>query len=289
MNGIYFRAETYPNPLFDRYNVHPLDVMKSMDTVCLIQARSGSHRLPGKVFRPLESQNGPANHPGRSGRALSILEHCIRRLEKAEVGPVYALIPHDDQPMQTFLEERSISFIAGPLEDVRARFALAAEVTGAKYIVRATADNPCVDPGYAKRSVERIHELGADLFAFSGLPLGCAVEVLTAESLECRQGPESLDPQEYREHVSLHIKHNPELYNVVVEPSGLPNEPRLRLTVDEEADFFVVQSIFGVLGSDFNVSDILNLQKENPELFEPNAGIHQRKFPAHLFTKRHSA
>tara|TARA_B100001939_G_scaffold341547_1_gene351310 strand:- start:12540 stop:13316 length:777 start_codon:yes stop_codon:yes gene_type:complete len=225
----------------------------------------------------------------RSGQELSILEHCIRRLEKARVGPVYALIPHDDQPMQAYLEQRSISFIAGPLDDVRARFALAAQVTGARYIVRATADNPCVDPGFARKSVERIHELGADLFAFSGLPLGCAVEVFSAESLDCRQGPEEMDPSEYREHVSLHIKHHPDLYNVVIEPSGLPEKPRLRLTVDEEADFLLVQSIFQKLGSDFQVADVLELQKRSPELFEINAGIQQRKFPAHLFTNRHSA
>ena len=222
--------------------------MNAHETVCLVQARSGSFRLPGKVFRTL-----PATGPG-----LSILEHCIRRLEKADVGPVYALIPHNDEPMQEFLEKHSISFIAGPLDDVRARFDLAGRVTGARYLVRATADNPCVDPDFVRRSVERIKQTGADLFAFGGLPLGCAVEVFTARSLECRHGPEKEDPPEYREHVSLHIKHHPEHYRVIVENAGLPDRAAaMRLTVDEDSDYTVVQQVFE-LGGVHPVNDVLS-------------------------------
>lgn len=268
--------------------------MKTPDTVCLIQARSGSHRLPGKVFRQIVSSEGAPSESSLAGdssiTAFSILEHCIHRLEEASIGPVYALIPHDDAPMQEFLESKSISFIAGPLEDVRARYSLAARVTGARYIVRATADNPCVDPGFARKSVHRIQELDADLFAFGGLPLGCAVEVFKASSLECSHGPEETDPAEYREHVSLHIKHHPEHYRVVIEPSGLPaRAASMRLTVDEEKDFLVVQSVFRELGSHFSMEDLLDLQTEQPEIFQINADIQQRRFPAHLFAKRHSA
>lgn len=253
--------------------------MRNQDTVCLLQARSSSTRLPGKVFHPLP-EHGP-----------SILEHCIRRLEKSGVGPVYALIPHDDQIMQEFLERRSISFIAGPLEDVRERYSMAARLTKARWIVRATADNPCVDPRFVHRSVEEIQKSGADLFAFTGLPLGCAVEVFTAEALDARYGTEDLEPSAYREHVSLHIKHHPRHYNVQRMESGLPSEitGNMRLTVDEPADLRLVDAVFHRLGCEFSVEELLDLYRKDPELFSLNAQVQQRKFPAHLFAHRHSA
>ncbi|MCB1168700.1 MAG: NTP transferase domain-containing protein [Leptospiraceae bacterium] len=253
--------------------------MGSIETVCLVQARSTSSRLPGKVYRRLPEGG------------LTVLEHCIRRLEKAKVGPVYALIPHDDSRMQAFLEERSLSFIAGPLDDVRARFSIAAGITGARWIVRATADNPCVDPEFVARSVEEIRKTGADLFAYTGLPLGAAVEVFASSALQCQHGPEISDPAEYREHVSLHIKHHPEIYRVLRADSGLPKEitSRMRLTVDEERDMELMQVIFGKLGPDFRLSDLLELFAAEPEIFEINADVQQRRFPAHLFAHRHSA
>jgi len=254
--------------------------MKGSRTIYLVQARSASTRLPGKAFRPLPPDS-----------SLSILEHSMRRLEKAGVGAVYALIPHNDGPMQSFLEQRSLSFIAGPLEDVRSRFKLAAEITGAEYIVRATADNPCIDPDFVRRSVEELESSSADLFAFSGLPLGCAVEVFRSSALTNRHRPESHDPEEYREHVSLHIKHNPEHYLVHRKSAEFDTQrtASMRLTIDEEADYLVVSEVFDRLGPDFSIYDLMDLQKKDPDLFLQNSHVHQRKFPAHLFIKRHSA
>ena len=243
-----------------------------------MQARSSSSRLPGKVFQPLPT--------------LTVLEHCLLRLQKANVGPVYAVVPHDDQAIQGFLEERGHSFIAGPLDDVRRRFLMAAEVLDAEYIVRATADNPCVDPYWVQKSVEETIAQKADLFAYSGLPLGCAVEVFRTDCLaNLRHGPEAADPSEYREHVSLHIKHHPELYRIVRKDSGYPQDitSHMRLTIDEPADLDLLYRLFEVLGPDCSVDELIRLYKEDPALFQLNRNVEQRRFPAHLFVKRHSA
>ena len=139
--------------------------------------------------------------------------------------------------------------------------------------------------------MEEIRKTGADLFAYTGLPLGAAVEVFASSALQCQHGPEISDPAEYREHVSLHIKHHPEIYRVLRADSGLPKEitSRMRLTVDEERDMELMQVIFGKLGPDFRLSDLLELFAAEPEIFEINADVQQRRFPAHQFAHRHSA
>ena len=85
----------------------------------------------------------------------------------------------------------------------------------------------------------------------------------------------------YQEHVSLHIKHHPELFNILhLEHQIMKNNTSspLRLTVDTPEDLEVVRNVYQTLGSDFNLSDILQLAQKKPHLFQLNSHIVQQTF-----------
>lgn len=237
-------------------------------TVILIQARSASTRLPGKIFKNLPEEKGGA-----------LLSHIYRRMSAiAEADAVRIVIPETDAELKKWCRENSFDYFSGSENDVRERYRKAAVELKAIWVVRATGDNPCVDPVIAAQSIQEAWREGCDLFSFRNLPLGCAVEVMSASALlDDHFSPSDSD----LEHVSLHIKHHPDYFRIIHKDhssmSGFSSSPRL--TVDTAEDLAVVRNVFGHLGADFSVREIMDLYGAKPELFEDNRRIEQRIFP----------
>jgi len=233
-----------------------------------IQARSGSTRYPGKIFEGLPVDGAP-----------SILEHIYRRLSMVKGFDVISvLVPGSDKRLIDFCRQHDMNYFSGPEDDVRARYRDAAEHYKTDLIVRATGDNPCVDPMIADETIGMLKKRERlDLFSFYNLPLGVAVEAFRKSAL-FRNPPK--DHPEYREHVSLHIKQNPSLFRVLHadHPSMDQREMLPRLTVDTAEDLAVVRGVFSRLGKDFNTADVMRLVDTRPELFFGNMHIRQKTF-----------
>jgi len=270
-----------------------------MKVAVLIQARSRSTRLPGKCFLPMPfkvSENTAtqaASMPERStetrggdaiavSRELSIVERVFSQVVRSGI-PSYFIIPDDDEDLKRHLIEKKLPFLTGPEDDVRERYRIAARQLQLDLIIRATADNPFTDPDHITLSLSRMNEAGADLFSFTDLPLGAAVEVFTARAL-------MMDTHEqkdiYREHVSLHIKHNPERFTVLHEPSPAMiswrkrtqyDGPLPRLTVDERRDYDTLVAVAARLDDD-SLIGLLDLFLAMPVLFEGNRDVEQLRF-----------
>lgn len=240
-------------------------------TGIFIQARANSSRLPGKIFERLQ--------PDRANS--SVLETICERLSGVPNSTCVVLIPDNDPQLRDWCQQRGLQYFAGSEHDVRDRYRKAAERFGVDVIVRATGDNPCVDPEIAAASVQLLRKDGADLMAYANLPLGIAVEVFRRSALDSDAVPATLP---HREHVSLHIKHHPERFRVdhrdhwFTPPRGTVALPRL--TVDTPQDLAVVRRVFAELGPDFYTSAVLELYRQRPELFAENASVAQRTFEA---------
>ena len=235
----------------------------------LIQARSNSSRLPGKIYAGL-----PA--PG----ARSILENIYRRMEKVQgVDVVAVLAPEGDQMLLDFCNSRGLRYSVGSELDVRERYRQAVRELELDFVVRATGDNPCVDVKVAEQSVEEIRRRNSDLVSYYNLPLGVAVEVFGAPAL-CSDEIET-EP-EHREHVSLHIKHNPAHFEVTRLKHSLPEKyaglTPPRLTVDTAEDLAVIRAVYRELGDDFDLKDIMELSRRRPGMFTGNSHVEQRAF-----------
>ena len=235
----------------------------------LIQARSNSTRLPGKIYLGL---------PENGERAQ--IEHVYRRMLRVPGVAVVALVvPENDLRLIQWCRLHRVEHFIGSELDVRERYRAATRHYGLDLVVRATGDNPCVDPIIAGDAVAAMLSGQHDLLSFSNLPLGCAVEVFQSAAL---MSDMVAARPEHREHVSLHIKHNPDLFRVS-HPTHAHGDERLapgipRVTVDTAEDLSVVRALFSRLGPDFGVPEILSLYESEPDLFSANAYVEQRVF-----------
>ena len=202
-------------------------------TGIILQARMGSTRLPGKVL---------ARIGGRT-----VLEHCVRRLEYSKF-PV--LVATTEQGEDDIVERAARSLGAevhrGPVDDVLTRIIDAAKAFGFTEIIRATADNPFVDMGAARRASAARQRAAADHAIECGLPIGAAVEAVTLEAL-IRARTLVTDPYD-REHVTSLVRRDPSFRALRAVAPGLIRRGGLRLTVDTPDDLAVAREIHTELG-----------------------------------------
>lgn len=196
----------------------------------VLQARMGSRRLPGKVLSEI------------AGRPL--LEHCIDRLVRANVGPV--ILATTDQPaddnLVRFAERFGIRVCRGPEDDVLQRFGLAADYLDARFFIRATADNPAVDIEAPGRVVAAIESAGADHVVEAGLPVGAAVEAVRTAALY-QAVAQARTPYD-REHVTPFLYRNPARFLALRPDAPAPlRRPDVRLTVDTAADLAFMRHV----------------------------------------------
>jgi spore coat polysaccharide biosynthesis protein SpsF (cytidylyltransferase family) len=234
--------------------------------VAIVQARMGSTRLPGKVLRAL------------AGKPM-VLHVAARARRIPGVEAVVVAIPNgaEDAPLREALEEAGVRVVAGPAEDVLRRYAIAARAADADAIVRITADCPLLSPAVAGRVVATFLEGGVD-YASNTLerswPRGMDTEMLSREALETLDAT-ATEPYE-REHVTPGAWLHPERFRLasVREDDDLSD---LRLTVDTDEDFRLVEAIFEALGrEDVELDEVLELLARRPDLAAINAGVAQK-------------
>lgn len=222
--------------------------------VTILQARIGSSRLPGKVLEALDDD--------------CILGHCIKRL-KAINADALVLATSDlkqDDPVANFGKQTGVDVFRGSEEDVLDRFYQAALIHNADLVIRATGDNPFVDPYCGNLLLEEVlaHEwdYASSHMEANGycLPLGTGLEVFSMQSLET-SWKEGTAPNQ-REHVNEYILENQEKFKLgkFIIPEEF-NQPDLQLTVDTPQDLEFVRGIikdFGQRGSNIHLNDILD-------------------------------
>jgi spore coat polysaccharide biosynthesis protein SpsF len=203
--------------------------MSRQTVTCIVQARTGSTRLPGKVL--LDAGGRPMLRlmlDRLSGVAVDSLVVATSTLER-------------DDPIERLARDAGVDVVRGCEADVLARFVTALDAHPAGTVVRLTADCPLADPRVVESVIARHREARA---AYTSnvlprtFPRGLDVEVVDADALRCAADAAS-DPVE-REHVTPHLYRRPEQFNLAnlewSEPLG-----RERWTVDTAADLEFVR------------------------------------------------
>lgn len=203
----------------------------------VLLARLASSRLPGKALAPLGTR--------------PILDHCLRRLAASRVGPVVLATttrPEDDA-LALVASSLGVPVYRGPARDVLRRTLEAAEAHGFDLVIRATGDNPAVDPDAPARVLAHLDAGGADYACEADLPVGAGVEAVTRTAL-ARCAAEASAPDD-REHVTTLIKRESARYRVVhaTAPVAL-RRPDIRLTVDTPDDLAYLRRLFAWAGGE---------------------------------------
>lgn len=200
----------------------------------ILQARLASARLPLKAVAPIGDR--------------PLIAHCLTRLMAERSAQV--ILATTDRPEDDALAQLAAAHGAGVFRghptDVLARYVAAAEAFGLTWVVRATGDNPAVDPGGPARVLARLRA-GADYVNEERLPYGASVEGVTRAALE-RAAAECRTP-EAREHVTIGIRTNPGRFRLasIAAPAPL-RRPDLRFTVDTRADLLYMREVFRLTG-----------------------------------------
>ncbi|HEY7825017.1 MAG TPA: glycosyltransferase family protein [Acidimicrobiia bacterium] len=234
-------------------------------TLAIVQARTSSSRLPGKVLKPLEGEPMILRQLERISRAGSLDQIVVATSDH----------PSDDELAQ-FLQAQGFDVVRGPLDDVLHRFALALDTHPADVVVRLTADCPLISPAVIDQLVEAFHAGNADYLSNTMEPTypdGLDVEVVTADAL--RYVDEQTADKHEREHVTLGVYRRPDQFVITNfrDPSGADHSD-LRWTVDTPEDFAFVEAVYRDSyphTPDFEYADVLSWVDANPELVRTSA------------------
>lgn len=236
-------------------------------TLCIVQARLTSSRLPNKVVTEL----------GSTG--LTLLEHTYKRLKAVHnIDEVVFAIPDtiENDGLACILREKNIKYFRGDENNVLKRFYDCAILYGPNVIVRATCDNPCVDYEAAAKLIESLDSY--DYASLSGAPLGTAVEVFKAEALY--KAYRNAQKEEEFEHVTPYIYRHEDIFKILRLPYGNVPPVRIRLTVDTKQDIALIHKIFSALyqGEIFPNQLIYEYLLANSHLLELNSNVKQKSF-----------
>jgi spore coat polysaccharide biosynthesis protein SpsF len=244
-----------------------------MRVVAIVQARTGSTRLPAKVLLDL-------------GGATA-LQRCVDRVRRirgvSEVVIATTVKPEDDV-IVSVAKRLGVPTSRGSETDVLSRYHAAAKTFRADAVVRCTSDCPLLDPEVSSLVVEALVQSQGSLDFTSNsldpsLPRGLDTEACTMAAMEKAQA--ETDDAAEREHVMLHFYRVPGRYRIQsVLPSPKPDLGHHRWTLDTFDDYRMLNALFEVLGPEAataGMERILEALKAHPEIAAINAHVKQKQ------------
>ena len=230
---------------------------------CIIQARMGSSRLPGKVLM-------------NSGNGMPLLYYVINQLRhcsKVKNLVIATTTIQEDDEIEKFADNNSVDVFRGKEKDVLDRYFQCAKKYSFSTIVRITADCPLIDPQIVDKVIEQFFSGNYD-FATNTLtrtfPIGTDVEVFSFSAL--KRTWESAQLPSEREHVTPYLRN--ERNFKIINVQNDKNISSLRLTVDRIEDFELIKQILkNISVNPIHLGDVLELFSRKPELIEINKHI----------------
>jgi len=241
-----------------------------MRTVAVIQARTGSTRLPGKVLRPLLGEPLLSHVVRRTARAASVDQVVVATTTLA-----------GDQPIVDLGAAEGWSVVRGSEADLLDRYLLAARSEQADRVVRITSDCPLIDPDLIDDVVAALVRDRAD-YASNSLeprtyPRGLDVEAMTTAALEAAD-VRDLDPAS-REHATPWLRTHPDQFRLVRVAADVDRSEH-RWTVDTPEDYELVRRIYEAIGHDrFGWLEALAVVEAHPDWSDLNRHVLQKPAP----------
>ena len=233
----------------------------------IIQARTGSTRLPEKVIQPFYQDQ-------------TILDLLLEKAKTLNMPLVLATTvnPSDDR-ICLLAEKHGVDVFRGSENDVLDRFIQAARTYGLSKIIRVCADNPFLDVKAMQHLAGQFASSQADYLGF--LLEGNRPSILThfgfwaeAVSLSALEKAASLtDEKLYHEHVTNFMYGNPDLFIVeFIKANDLVfSRNDIRMTLDTAEDFLIQKQIFATITKEnpnFGIREIVYYLDRHPEILE---------------------
>jgi spore coat polysaccharide biosynthesis protein SpsF len=200
----------------------------------LIQARSTSTRLPGKIFKELA--------PG-----VTVLDQCYQTCHS--ICATTILVPNNDLQAKEYCTAHKYPFLDGPLNNVLTRYMEAIDKLNCDYAVRITSDCPLIPVAQLFYMMAQVQQFKIDFC--SNLPTvdGFDIDILSFRAWHWlhKNAKSDVDREHVTsylrapEHLKEFIKAGMSYMNYVDPVSVLPTIPKL--SIDTEQDLAFVSAV----------------------------------------------
>ena len=249
---------------------------------CIIQARTGSTRLPKKVLLNIDEKN----------TVLSFVIEQVKNSKKIEKIIVATTNLKEDDEIEELVIKLGVECFRGSETDVLDRYYNCAKQFKFDLIVRITSDCPLIDPQIIDKIIENFNSNIDDYVSNTlenSYPKGLDVEVFTFSSLE-KSWRESTLPS-HREHVTQYIRNSN--YFRIKNFKNKQDFSGIRCTLDRKEDLeFIRQIIKRIKNRPITMKDIICVLNEEPDLIkinqniDPNEGFNKSKMEDEIFKKQ---
>ena len=239
------------------------------NTVCIIQARMGSTRLPKKVMMNVENQK-------------PVLYFVIKQLQECKLIDkiiVATTINEEDDVIVNYSKNLGMDCFRGSSKDVLDRYYKCAKEYSVSTIVRIPCDKPLIDPEIVDMMIDAFKNNSCDymtnFFPIPTYPSGTEVEIFTMKALKNAWKNAKL-PSE-KEHVTGYFTNNENKFKIK-NIKNLENFSHLRWAVDRKEDLELVRIIVSKIKKrPILTRDIVDLFKKEPELIKINENVNKEE------------
>ena len=245
-----------------------------LKSLAVVVVRTNSSRLPNKALLKINDEE--------------TIIHLLKRLEvsiKRKIIDKVVFCTTDsstDDNLATLLSKNGAKVYRGSEENVLKRMMLAIDDNeGYEIILRITGDDILVDPSSLKKTINTFNINNSDYCDAKGLPSGTEAEIFSKKILKfINSNYEDTSGSEYLTNFVLNLKEHFNTSSLDVDT----NFPSLRLTLDTEPDFKVIDKLLismNKIGRTYNydINDIYDFFKNNKKLISVNSKTIQRSIP----------
>ena len=182
-------------------------------------------------------------------------------------------------PLISLLEKNHIQYFCGDEKDILNRYLEASKKFDTDFIISVDGDDVYTDPSYIDEIVSIFEKDNPDYVDMVNFPFGIASVGIKVSALEkiCKIKTTNNTETGYR----LFFTEN-NIFDVfeLKYADNTKFSKNLRLTLDYEEDLILAKKIFGELGNNFHLSDILKLFENSPELLKITENL-DKKYKKH--------
>ena len=215
----------------------------------ILQARTGSSRLPNKILKPLHDS--------------TVLECCINRIKKSKnINNIIIATTnlYQDSDIVNICNKNDIMYFRGDSNNVLDRFYQTALISNTSIIVRCTSDCPLIDAEELDRTIDYYLSNDYDYVRNCnnvGEWDGFDVEIFSFDILKKTWMNANTDFD--KEHVTPYMKKTFKVGHYITNYNYRIDYKNLHLSLDTDEDYQYISKIFNHFNKlYFNMEDILN-------------------------------
>ena len=224
------------------------------DIAGFVTVRASSTRLPSKCLLPFGEGN--------------VLEHVIRRARAFGIEPIVCTsVDKSDDVIEKVATKEGARFFRGSLSNKLKRWSDCAENFGLDSFHTVDADDPFFDGDEMKRSMALLKEGGYDMVCptESSSAGGASVGYSITRDIVKRATANMSDELD-TEMMWYHVEKVQGLRSIVLSESS-SQKLKLRLTLDYQEDYWLLESVRRIVGNLAPREKIDNLFVRNPDLY----------------------